>query len=310
MVKQLIKKEIELRLHSRITDFEKFLQGKSRTSKYSFVLNEKKYIAKYSRPRLEDRYLTKVLQNMRRDGIHIASVLCGFYSVVLLKYCTITEWVDGNVINLEENNYSREQTYDLAKKAANELHKIHRYATNPIYNLNLSKDFKRTVRFILRHGIRVPHLDEYISSIENWIEDNEDTQYGMTHLDFHTGNIIYNAGEVTIIDTETFDVTHPWRDLTYALCLNYQYENTYWMSFILAYFNWNIPDEFWNYSRTYVIYHFLKLLVSNYLSDSLYEVYPLAEKIYLEYDSLNSDIPSWISDSIEKLRNEGEIPSV
>ena len=309
-MKSLIKKEIELRLHSRITDFEIFKQGKSRAIKYSFELDGKKYIAKYYRPRRKDRYLTKVFQNMRSEGINIIGILCGFYSVVLFKYCTIVEWVDGDVLDLEKNNYSREQIYDLASKAAVELRKIHRYPTDPKYNLNLKKDFRRTIHFLINHRVSVPHMDEFINIVETWISENEDTQYGMTHLDFHPGNILYNLCNVTIIDTETFDITHPWRDLTYALCLNHPYENTYWMSFILAYFDWNIPDEFWTYSRTYVIYHFLKLLVSNYLNDSLKEVYPLAEKIYFEYDGLNSNIPRWVDDSLRKLQEEGVMPNV
>ncbi len=307
MIEALIKLEIEMRMNCKIDQFERFMQGKSRVTKYSFYINQKKFIAKYYRPGKNNHYYTSVFGEMKKKGINIIEIEKDFYSVVLFKYCIIMKWMDGKVLDLKNSTFTREELYGLAEMAARELKSIHTFPIDKTRKLDLYKEYLRTKRFLIKKKIDVPHLNEFIKILDIALKENNDSLYGMTHLDFHAGNIIYRNDSAVIIDTETFDITHPWRDFSYALCINSLCENTYWMSFILAYFDWNIPDEFWEISRNYVLYHFVKLLISNYLNHSLESMYPLAEKIYDEYDGMKSNIPKWVESSLRKLKSGDKI---
>ena len=111
---------------------------------------------------------------------------------------------------------------------------------------------------------------------------------------------MYNKKPDRIIDLETICVSERWRDLVYAAEINFPEQHSFWLLFLLGYFDGKIPNEFFGQVKIYVIIYMLMLAKYNRHSD-IEMYFNLVNKVYEDYNSLRTDIPNWMIKTASEL---------
>lgn len=301
----LLKKEIELHFKEELVEWHPLDKGGSKNlSFYGKTKSELKFIAKYL-------YCCRNTIELRKIRKHITEVRCratpeciGCFLSIIGRFCFLNEWVEGSEIDFKLIN---ENTCDLKEcvlkscKALKEIHSI--CLPKKAYHRQLEKDYKSALRAIERHNIEVPHFEKFKNYVDENLRNIKSNRQGIVHFDFHPGNIILGANCCKIIDLETACICDPWRDLVYALEINFPEQQRFCLLFLLEYFEGNIPDEFFYISKIYVIVYMLMLAKYN-RKGGLATYFLLVEKIYNDYNGLEGDVPKWISLTAQHLVDE------
>lgn len=308
---KLLKKEAEIYLKESIKEWHSLKSGGSlNASFYGTTVSGLSFTAKYifgCRTSLQQRNIRKCIDE-KTDAI-FPKLICSFVSVCLpFHICFITEWVSGTAINLQTLNNDPQRLFMCARIVSKKLKTIHAMAvSNRFATRSLKRDYRNALRAIRFHKIDVPHLSKFVSYIDDHITDFSNTNKGFVHFDFHVGNIIEQDDDYRIIDLETICVSDPWRDLVYATEINFPEQYKFWFLFLLEYFDGEIPNEYFVRAKLYVIIYMLMLAKYN-RKGNLEMYFNLVNKVYEDYNQLNSIVPNWFAETAKELsKNSSEV---
>lgn len=226
-------------------------------------------------------------------GAAIANPIVEFDLGIENKFCTISEWIDGQTLDecIASNTYS---VFGLAKMVCISISNIHKFNLTPSFRQILNQEIESYILFINEHGITFPHMDSYFQMIRN-VKLQSFGFVGCTHMDFHTKNIIINTnGRAMLIDCENMMISEPWRDFVYAIAFHDKDENLFWFSVLLEYFEYSIPKEFWIVIKFYSIIQLLRMVICNYQMKDNCAIEKISESLFITYNGLKDCIPAWI----------------
>lgn len=294
---KILKVEISFHLKEKIVEWKLNKAGGSRNVTYIGVTaSGKKVLAKYT------LFTLNILRQRKIRRTIDAKITFGFpkliksYLSVFFLYCFVNEWLDGQPLDLNELNNDPQQLKDCAEKVCHLIKELHTLDldTNTGTQRSLKKDYKHALSAIKHYKIAVPHYDSFVKYVDDNIEMVQTVRRSFVHFDFYPGNVISNNGEYKIIDLETVCISDPWRDLVYAIEINFPEQRNFWRLLLLNYFGGTIPSEFYSVSKLYVIVYML--MIAKYNRDNLDTYFLLVNKVYDDYDNLNAEIPKWLGD--------------
>lgn len=293
----LLKREAEKHLSESIVEWRPLKNtGSLNVSFFGVTKSGIAFTAKYNvicKETLQQRKIRKEIDE--KTDLIFPKLICSYVSFSLpLHTCFLTEWIEGDCLDLQSLNDDPKSLYDCAVLVSKKLKTVHAIETTYRFApRSLKRDYKRALRKIRFFRINVPHLSEFVKFVDGNLNKIKNTPQGYVHFDFHPGNIIKQGGDYRIIDLETICVSELWRDLVYAAEINFPEQHKFWLLFLLGYFDGKIPNEFFLQSKIYVIIYMLMLAKYNRNGDM--EMYfNLVNKVYEDYNSLRTDISDWM----------------
>ena len=304
----ILKLEAEFHLHEDILEWQPLLTGGSTNLKYYGITKSGlKFNVKYqvlSNRNLQQRKIRNLL-NLQTNLI-FPRCICSYISLSS-SVCFITEWIEGENLQLGQLNFNIDSLYMCVKKVCVQLKTLHSISVDMQPTNEIRKDYKKACATIKHYKIKIPHLDMYCNYIDTHIMELSSKRLGYVHFDFHPGNILQVHKGYRIIDLETISITDVWRDLVYAVAINFPIERKFWLLFLLEYFEGLPPKEFFSVSKLYVIIYMLMLAKSNYKNKTTDTYFQLAEKLYNDYQGLKTEIPSWFYSTAKELVQQTDL---
>ena len=214
------------------------------------------------------------------------------------KVFTLLSWVRGEEAEKLIPKMNSEELYELGKQAGAILKRIHEAA--PV--TDVSKGWYERYFEVI-----TPRIDAYKNEgvpfegsdrILNFIEENKHLMKSRPlchhHGDYHTGNLIVQDGKLYVIDWHTMDfdsIGDPWYEFNR---LDTQYPE-FAKGQIDAYFDGNVPDEFWRLFALYISASAITSIVwaKYWAPDKLDEIMGLNRSVLELFDGMDNPIPKW-----------------
>ncbi len=167
----------------------------------------------------------------------------------------LLSWLDGRDLEEVLPTLSENEQYQLGREAGKILHKIHSISLSRNDIPTKTKKDKK-LRQLLQYEmslLRVPNDETAI----NFVKENIDKIWRKNpvymHGDFHPGNLIYlNNGTIGVIDFNRWEVGDPYEEFYKLESFGIEISVPYCVGQIDAYFNNNVPDDFWLAQAVYV----------------------------------------------------------
>ena len=164
-------------------------------------------------------------------------------------------WVEGSDLEEMLPKLSKEEQYRLGRQAGEILKKIH---SVPLVPEDVPKQTKKEKK--LTQLARYENSDLRISGDETalrYVKDNIDQIWRKapvyTHGDFHPGNLIYMAdGSIGVIDFNRWEVGDPYEEFYKLESFGTEISIPYCIGQIDAYFDDDVPEDFWKANAVYV----------------------------------------------------------
>ena len=214
------------------------------------------------------------------------------------KVFTLLSWIPGEEAEKLIPNMNLEEQYELGKQAGSILRKIHDAA--PVKN-DSKNWYERYFEVI------TPRIDAYKNEgipfegsdkILGFIEENKHLMKSRPlchhHGDYHSGNLIVNDGKLWVIDWHTMDfdsIGDPWYEFNR---LDTRYPE-FAKGQIDAYFDDDVPDEFWRLFALYISVSAITSIVwaKYWAPDKLDDIMGLNRSVLNLFDNMANPIPKW-----------------
>ncbi|MEG0354307.1 MAG: phosphotransferase [Lachnospiraceae bacterium] len=217
----------------------------------------------------------------------------------------LLSWVEGKDLEEILPTLSEEQQYLLGREAGGILKKFHSIRVEdtdmpketkiPKKLLQLSKYEQSKVR-IEGDEVAIDFVKQNISQI--WKK-----QPVYLHGDFHPGNLIYiNDEKIGTIDFNRWEIGDPYEEFYKLESFARELSVPYCIGQIDAYFNNDIPDEFWTTLAVYVAHSSLYSIkwAEKFGQQEIDGMVTRCRMALKDYDSFHRSIPIWYED---KYRN-------
>ena len=214
------------------------------------------------------------------------------------KVFTLLSWMPGEDLEGVISNMSQSEQYEIGNQAGSILRRIHDTCPETGVKKNWYDLYTETID---------PRIDAYrnegipFSGSEKILQYFEDNKYLMQerpmchhHGDYHTGNLIINFGEVSVIDWHTMDFDStgdPWYEFNRI--------DTKYPEFakgqIDGYFNGSIPEEFWRLFALYISMSAITSIVwaKYFAPGELDNIMGLNRSVLKIFDDMENPIPKW-----------------
>lgn len=295
---KLLLQEVQLRIKEKGIKFVSVNGGSS--NRTYLIKREKKnsYILKIQRycKLLEEQEVLRHFIDFEDDH-HQLLYMAYRSNIIPEAYISISNWIEGEILNLSESAITYTQLQHYAKEAAQTVKRIHKIQC-PFHNKRFDDtvDLKMAIEFINKNQIVFPHRSEILDMVLRLSEKKIQSPYGFIHMDLHLENMVFSEEGCNLIDMETLCCGSVWRDLIYAMELNFPQERVFWKLFLEEYFHDGIPEGFWEEMLRYVLVAFLMLMKSNWNNQTMERQYNLAEKIFKDYDGFKRIVPRWLEE--------------
>lgn len=278
---------------------KKLLKGWSLDRKYILESeNADKYLLRLTDKEFyEKRYKQyQMLENISKSKIHSTKAIDFGILDDGVVYMLMT-YLDGKEGLEVLGQYSNEDAYILGMKAGEILKTIH---TIPFEERGESwwdmyqKKYPRKIYNIENCGERIPQQDIILKYYRNNIQIMKDRPLVFCHGDFHLGNMIINNDELGIIDFEKATIGDPYDDLK-PFRWNVLVSEYFQTGLVNAYFENNIPEDFWPILKFYAVESMISQLpwAQKYGKEEVDTAYMLVDKQLEWYDNLKLTIPTW-----------------
>ena len=269
--KYLIKTEYDELLLLRISDIEQYDEKKK----------EYEIITKYS-----------------KLGIHMSMPkefgICNEGKSVYI----LLSWIEGNDLESVLPNLSDEEQYLLGRQAGVILKKIHSIKVDSLDIPNKTRKDKKLLQLsnyeesnvrIENDDIAIKYVKDNINKI--WMEEPV-----YMHGDFHPGNLIYmNDGSIGVIDFNRWKVGDPYEEFYKLDSFGIELSVPYCIGQIDAYFEEDIPLDFWKVNAVYVAHASLISIkwAEKFGQSDIDGMVRRAKQAFDNYDDFSKYIPNW-----------------
>lgn len=269
--KYLVKTEFDELLLLRISDIEQYDEKKK----------EYEIITKYS-----------------KLGIHMSMPkefgICNEGKSVYM----LLSWIEGNDLESVLPHLSEEKQYLLGRQAGIILKKIHSIKVDSLDIPNNTRKDKKLLQLsnyeesnvrIENDDIAIKYVKDNINKI--WMEEPV-----YMHGDFHPGNLIYmNDGSIGVIDFNRWKVGDPYEEFYKLDSFGIELSVPYCIGQIDAYFEEDIPLDFWKINAVYVAHASLISIkwAEKFGQSDIDGMVRRAKQAFDNYDDFSKYIPNW-----------------
>lgn len=213
----------------------------------------------------------------------------------------LLSWVEGRDLEEVLPELSEQEQYKLGRQAGTILRKIHSIPLDPADVPATTKREKKLMQLaryeesnvrISSDEIAVAYVKENINSI--W----QKTPVYM-HGDFHPGNLIYmQDGSIGVIDFNRWEVGDPYEEFYKLESFGIEISVPYCIGQIDAYFNDNVPEDFWTANAVYVAQASLFSIkwAEKFGQDEIDGMVRRARASMINFDDFKITVPKWYSD--------------
>ena len=207
-------------------------------------------------------------------------------------------WVEG--CDLEEMlpKLPGEEQYRLGRQAGEILRKIHSVPLAPEDIPQKTKQEKKLTQLARYENsdLRIPGDETAL----RYVKDNIDQIWRQPpvymHGDFHPGNLIYMAdGSIGVIDFNRWEVGDPYEEFYKLESFGTEISIPYCIGQIDAYFQDNVPEEFWKANAVYVAQASLFSIkwAEPFGQKDIDGMVRRAETAFEDFDGFRRIVPKW-----------------
>jgi len=267
--------------------------GKENTKRlYKIKLADKKeYIFKLLQMTNTRLAEYKEITSKRVDGFQEVSYIFGDEPNIY----TLALWEEGRILSnsLWEESYENYASY--LNVAAKNIRKVH--------DTFVGRTQKHIDESIINQKLNLEFVDNKIQLLfKNYINENIDLlnsrAWTILHGDLHIDNMLLVKKESNIdvhfIDLDDVFWGDPYRDLVYAANLHKSaYEDLRYYLFLQAYFDGNVPIEFWKIVNCYSIIKAFDIMAEEILLTHDHKIIFNLQAFIDEHDGMKEDVPRW-----------------
>lgn len=210
----------------------------------------------------------------------------------------LLSWIEG--LDLEEvlPSLTEAEQYKIGRSAGEILRKIHNIKLQEGDIPLQSKAPKKLLqlRSYMESNVRIPGDEIAVEYVINHIDEIwlEDPVY--QHGDFHPGNMIYRSdGTVGVIDFNRWEVGDPYEEFYKLESFGAEVSVPYCVGQIDAYFDDEVPDQFWVTLAVYVAHSSLYSIkwAEKFGAEEIAGMVRRSGQAFEHYDSFRRTIPTW-----------------
>ena len=207
-------------------------------------------------------------------------------------------WVEGEDLEEALPKLSKEEQYELGRSAGHILRQIH---SIPVEACDVPKQTKKAKKLL--------QLERYEQSAVRIANDETAIQYVKTnidklwleppvylHGDFHPGNLIFTPDKnLGVIDFNRWEVGDPYEEFYKLESFGVEVSVPYCIGQIDAYFNDNVPLQFWETLAVYVAHASLFSIkwAEKFGQEDIDGMVRRCQAAMEHYDGFKSVVPSW-----------------
>lgn len=293
MSDELLKKAFTELMGFEICQYETIEAGLSLAEKFHVWSNGSQYLVKITPESLNfEKY--EVLKKMYDEGITVVAALKWKYYSENKLTVLVYDWISGE--NLEDilKKCSEEEKIQYGKKAAKLIKQFHTFDISGFKRNNMPYSlFKRYNFCLMRYRATFPYMKEiklYIKRRKSVWKSCE--RLSLTHQDLRPENILVYNDRLYMIDFETADFADPYSDFVFCISMQPDYQHAYSRSLINSYFDFEIPEDFWQWTLFYGAMAVQKYAIWKYRARHK-KVKLQAIHFYELYSGLTSTIPAF-----------------
>ncbi len=221
----------------------------------------------------------------------------------------LLSWVEGRDLEEVLPELSEQEQYKLGRQAGTILRKIHSIPLDPADVPATTKREKKLTQLaryeesnvrISSDEIAVAYVKENINSI--W----QKTPVYM-HGDFHPGNLIYmQDGSIGVIDFNRWEVGDPYEEFYKLESFGIEISVPYCIGQIDAYFDDDVPEDFWTANAVYVAQASLFSIkwAEKFGQADVDGMVRRARASMKNFDNFNLSVPKWYSNTLGKFNKD------
>lgn len=264
---------------------------------------------------LEDgtKYLCKLLKMSREKlsvyknivdmNINCFQRTCHLWLIENDTYIVLVEWIDGKLIK----ECGTEDSYLLGKlvgEAAKTIRKVHnKKMTQQEITISLNdveKMFEKNKDLLESDYYEV--IKKYVVENYHYLNGRKQT---VIHGDLHLHNILNTANGISFIDIDDCRFGDPYMDLIYASNLiKSKSECTLYYTFLMGYFENEIPQEFWIIVNIYSIYKALHIMRCEKEYTSNHKPIYSLDGFLKQHETMTSHVPIWFKEEKKRWEND------
>ena len=269
--KYLVKTEFDELLLLRISDIEQYDEKKK----------EYEIITKYS-----------------KLGIHMSMPkefgICNEGKSVYM----LLSWIEGNDLESVLPHLSDEEQYLLGRQAGVILKKIHSINVAPVDVPNTTKKDKKLLQLSRyeESNVRIENDEIAIKYVKDNIKNIWTKEPVYMHGDFHPGNLIYmNDGSIGVIDFNRWEVGDPYEEFYKLDSFGIELSVPYCIGQVDAYFDDDIPLDFWKVHAVYVAHSSLFSIkwAEKFGQSDIDGMVRRTKQAFDNYNDFSKYIPNW-----------------
>lgn len=207
-------------------------------------------------------------------------------------------WLEGRDLEEILPGLPKEKQYQLGRKAGEILKKIH---SIPVDEEDIPTETKKPKKMwqLARYEnskVRIPDDEIAIKYVKENIEQIWKKQPVYLHGDFHPGNLIYmNDGDIGVIDFNRWEIGDPYEEFYKLQSFGIENSIPYCVGQIDAYFEDNVPEEFWIVNAVYVAHASLYSIkwAEKFGQGEIDGMIKRCKMAFADYDNFRTYIPKW-----------------
>lgn len=211
-------------------------------------------------------------------------------------------WVEGKDLEEVLSGLPEKEQYLLGRKAGLILKKIHSIKVDEKDIPTETKKPKKLLQLSKyeESQVRIPDDEIAVKYVKDNIEQIWKKQPVYMHGDYHPGNLIYmNDGSIGVIDFNRWEAGDPYEEFYKLESFGVENSIPYCIGQIDAYFEDEIPEDFWVTLAVYVAHASLYSIkwAEKFGQEDIDRMVKRCKMAFDDYDNFKSVIPKWYSRS-------------
>lgn len=207
-------------------------------------------------------------------------------------------WMEGKDLEEILPDLPEEKQYQLGREAGVILKKIH---SIQVEEEDIPVETKKPKKLLQlsryeESKVRIPGDEIAIKYVKDNIDQIWRKRPAYLHGDFHPGNLIYmNDGAIGVIDFNRWEVGDPYEEFYKLESFGIEHSIPYCIGQIDAYFEDDVPDEFWVTLAVYVAHASLYSIkwAEKFGQKDIDGMVKRCKMAFDDYDNFKSYIPKW-----------------
>lgn len=215
-------------------------------------------------------------------------------------YILIT-WVEGEDLETALPKLKPDKQYLLGREAGEILRKIHsiKVPYSEIPSITKVPKKRLQIQDYLNSDVRITGDEVALE----FVNDNLDKIWSKPpvylHGDFHPGNLILTPeGKIGVIDFNRWEIGDPYEEFYKLESFGTEVSIPYCKGQIHAYFDDNVPEDFWEILAVYVAHASLYSIkwAEKFGKKEIDNMVKICEKSFGHYDNFKRRIPNWYTE--------------